>query len=436
MGRVGVIGGSADYTGAPYYAAAACLRFGADLAYVFSAKQAVIPIKCYSPEVIVTAFYDDELAVKICPPAFSEGQVQSQDGHAEEGAEAAAAARQMFMDGAARMSSVITASLPRVHSLIVGPGLGRNAQVLQAVLLVLQQVRMRQPELPVVVDADALWMLAQGHNLLAVRGLPQCILTPNLMEFGLLVNAALRLVRDGSLPVTDRDTEAEAGAEAQAYIAALSSKFSDVRLRALAGLLQLTVLLKGPVDLVCGPSGPTGPTAVDPRKRTANDKGSSSAHTYSSSAASALAQDVFEVSEAGSPRRCGGQGDVLSGAVGVAAHWANARAAHFQSLSVDINSGGGGGGDDDDEEVDALSQKAKCKATVRLQPPVLAAILASLVTRRAAQYAFQDKRRAMGATDLLHSLGTAFEAVVDDEDSHSQSHLHSPYSPGSGGDEY
>jgi len=41
MGRIGVVGGSVDFTGAPYYAASSSLKFGGDLAYVFTAKQAV-----------------------------------------------------------------------------------------------------------------------------------------------------------------------------------------------------------------------------------------------------------------------------------------------------------------------------------------------------------------------------------------------------------
>jgi ATP-dependent NAD(P)H-hydrate dehydratase len=52
-GKVAVIGGSAEYTGAPYYAAVAALRTGSDLAHVFCPQEALIPIKCYSPEIIV-----------------------------------------------------------------------------------------------------------------------------------------------------------------------------------------------------------------------------------------------------------------------------------------------------------------------------------------------------------------------------------------------
>ena len=52
-GRIGVLGGSYEYTGAPYYAAQSALQAGADLAYVFCADGAAPAIKSYSPELIV-----------------------------------------------------------------------------------------------------------------------------------------------------------------------------------------------------------------------------------------------------------------------------------------------------------------------------------------------------------------------------------------------
>lgn len=52
-GKVAVMGGSEKYTGAPYYAAIAALRTGSDLSHVFCPHEASIPIKCYSPEIIV-----------------------------------------------------------------------------------------------------------------------------------------------------------------------------------------------------------------------------------------------------------------------------------------------------------------------------------------------------------------------------------------------
>jgi ATP-dependent NAD(P)H-hydrate dehydratase len=52
-GKIGVLGGSKEYTGAPYFAAISSLKVGADLAYVFTTAEASLPIKSYSPELIV-----------------------------------------------------------------------------------------------------------------------------------------------------------------------------------------------------------------------------------------------------------------------------------------------------------------------------------------------------------------------------------------------
>lgn len=44
-GRVAVVGGSIEYTGAPYFAAIASLKSGSDMAYIICAPEAAIPIK-------------------------------------------------------------------------------------------------------------------------------------------------------------------------------------------------------------------------------------------------------------------------------------------------------------------------------------------------------------------------------------------------------
>jgi len=53
FGKIGVIGGSIEYTGAPYYAAVSALYAGAELSHIFCYPDAAIPIKSYSPEIIV-----------------------------------------------------------------------------------------------------------------------------------------------------------------------------------------------------------------------------------------------------------------------------------------------------------------------------------------------------------------------------------------------
>ncbi|XP_026971635.1 ATP-dependent (S)-NAD(P)H-hydrate dehydratase isoform X4 [Sagmatias obliquidens] len=52
-GRIGVVGGCPEYTGAPYFAAISALKVGADLSHVFTTQDAAPVIKSYSPELIV-----------------------------------------------------------------------------------------------------------------------------------------------------------------------------------------------------------------------------------------------------------------------------------------------------------------------------------------------------------------------------------------------
>lgn len=48
-GRIGVIGGSYEFTGAPFYSAISALKSGGDLAHIFCSKSSSISIKSYSP---------------------------------------------------------------------------------------------------------------------------------------------------------------------------------------------------------------------------------------------------------------------------------------------------------------------------------------------------------------------------------------------------
>ena len=60
-GKVGVLGGCAEYSGAPYYAAMSALRTGCDLSHVFCAEGAAPVIKTYSPELIVHPYLHESL---------------------------------------------------------------------------------------------------------------------------------------------------------------------------------------------------------------------------------------------------------------------------------------------------------------------------------------------------------------------------------------
>ncbi|RHY19227.1 hypothetical protein DYB25_006201 [Aphanomyces astaci] len=146
-GKVGIVGGCAEYTGAPYYAGMAALKTGVDLCHIFCTPDAAIPIKCYSPELIVHPYL-----------------------------------------GTATLGR-ITAVLPRLDALVLGPGLGRDPDVLSATKSIVAAAT--ELQLPLVLDGDALYLLSTDVSLL--RNYTNAILTPNTVEtiyYALLVKTS------------------------------------------------------------------------------------------------------------------------------------------------------------------------------------------------------------------------------------------------------
>eukprot|EP00040_Diaphanoeca_grandis_P026395 m.147750 g.147750 ORF g.147750 m.147750 type:complete len:593 (+) comp30558_c0_seq1:116-1894(+) len=158
-GRIGVLGGSIDFTGAPYYTAMAALRVGAELVSIFTAEEASGPIKTYSPELMVSSVYSYSNMSSLQPSVIAAEQDN--------------------------MIKKVEAYLPMLHALVIGPGLGRNENVLDAVARIIEKARDRQ--LPLVIDADGLWLINQRPGL--VKGYTNAVLTPNKMEFSRLVAA-------------------------------------------------------------------------------------------------------------------------------------------------------------------------------------------------------------------------------------------------------
>ena len=181
-GRIAIIGGSALYTGAPYYAASAALKTGADLVTIFTAQEAAIPLKSYSPEFMVNPVYSAQVLDAI-------GKKQDNGGSNQEWSVDNMPSILQHNPSARRvvdeMIRNVCEGIDRYHCLIVGPGLGRCPCVGYAVGKILQIVRRDCPNTPVVLDADSLWFLSQSPSLWQdsiVRDNSQIILTPNRME--------------------------------------------------------------------------------------------------------------------------------------------------------------------------------------------------------------------------------------------------------------
>ncbi|RKF79334.1 ATP-dependent H-hydrate dehydratase [Golovinomyces cichoracearum] len=148
MGRVAVIGGCEDYTGAPYFSAIASARLGVDLSHVICEPQAALVIKTYSPDLIVHP-------------------LMLQSNHAGP------------CDSASSLAESVIKLLPRLHVLVIGPGLGRDSLMLDTCAIVIEAAKKRN--MPLVLDADALTLIESNSNI--IQNYTECFLTPNLVEF-------------------------------------------------------------------------------------------------------------------------------------------------------------------------------------------------------------------------------------------------------------
>ena len=123
--------------------------------------------------------------------------------------------------------------------------------------------------------------------------------------------------------------------------------------------------------------------------------------------------------EPGSPRRCGGQGDVLAGCIATFLAWA-ARSKEAEcaiARRIDVE-----GDHVDGDLIAAAGDGPGYETHPSLGPSavsVVAAYAGCLVTRVAARAAFERKRRSMLATDVIEELGETMQRlfpVYVDED--------------------
>lgn len=214
-GRIAIIGGCEEYTGAPYFAGFSALRLGADLVHIMCTPAAAVPIKTYSPDLMVL-------------PILSEEKCHQFDNW-----------------------------VSRLHSIVIGPGLGRSEEVFSVVSKWIQIAK--RNNITIVIDADGIFLITQQPSL--IKDYKKCFLTPNIAEYSRLCNAVL-----------SKNT---------------NNEVHDLDLLALSTTLGCSIICKGRADKICH------------------------------------AGKIYSCDEEGSWRRVGGQGDILSGALGLFLHWTN-----------------------------------------------------------------------------------------------------------------
>jgi ATP-dependent NAD(P)H-hydrate dehydratase len=83
------------------------------------------------------------------------------------------------------VSSEVLSMLSRLHVIVIGPGLGRDKLMQDTCAQVITEAR--KQGIPFVLDADGLYLAQTRPEL--VEGCTECILTPNVVEFGRLAKA-------------------------------------------------------------------------------------------------------------------------------------------------------------------------------------------------------------------------------------------------------
>ncbi|CAH2072385.1 unnamed protein product [Thlaspi arvense] len=288
-GKIAVIGGCREYTGAPYFAAISALKIGADLSHVFCTKDAAPVIKSYSPELIVHPVLEE---------SYSISQLSEED-------------KRKVQE---KVIGEVDKWMQRFDCLVIGPGLGRDPFLLECVSKIM--VLAKKFNVPFVVDGDGLFLVTNSIDL--VDSYPLAVLTPNVNEYKRLVQKVLNCEVD------------EQNAEDQ--------------LRSLAKQIGgVTILRKGKSDLISN------------------------------------GETVKSVSIYGSPRRCGGQGDILSGGVAVFLSWAQQLKSDTESPSEN--------------------------------PAILGCIAASGLLRKAASLAFTKHKRSTLTSDIIECLGESLEDI-------------------------
>uniref|UniRef100_A0A6G1SPY1 Adenylyltransferase and sulfurtransferase MOCS3 homolog n=2 Tax=Aceria tosichella TaxID=561515 RepID=A0A6G1SPY1_9ACAR len=193
-GRIGIVGGARDYAGAPYFAAMAAMRLGADLAYVICSREASHAIKNYSPDLIVTPLLD----------CLDEGE----------------------------FSRETDCLLSRMHALVIGPGLSRDEFLQERARSLFKKAN--DLMLPIILDADALLMV-NDHPAL-IKSSSNVLLTPNRIELQRLLNSHYA---PEEFNLKDMSVDG---------IQDLVKKYSSD--------MRVTVLAKGMTDIICDHSPP------------------------------------------------------------------------------------------------------------------------------------------------------------------------------------
>lgn len=268
---------------------------------------------------------------------------------------------------APELARPIISMLSRLHSLVIGPGLGRDGVTLKVVAEVIKEARSRS--IPFVLDADGLLLVTEDPDL--VKGYQECILTPNVVEFGRLAKA-LGIEVKSQADIANDDSNGQGDK---------TSKESEACERLSKALGGVTILQKGLRDVI-------------------------------SNGVTSIISDIK-----GGLKRSGGQGDTLTGSLGTLLAW---RAAYHDKLWDS------GEKDNEKEAQNKEDVQAELESDGKRMSPtttlLLAAWAGSCITRECSRQAFEAKGRSMQASDLTDEVHPSFLRLIGEPEG-SKTHL-------------
>jgi len=169
------------------------------------------------------------------------------------------------------IKSELESLIDRLHALVIGPGLGRAEHMQEYARVAIVAARERKKY--IVLDADGLWLIQKHPEY--VKGYQKAVLTPNVMEFERLRQT---LVSRRFEPWGVIDVLVAKGIPKDAPANSLARRMAQE-------LGDVVILQKGAKDIISN------------GRRT----------------------EIMDV--AGGLKRCGGQGDILSGTAGTFLAW-------------------------------------------------------------------------------------------------------------------
>ncbi|VWU50992.1 carbohydrate kinase, putative, partial [Hepatocystis sp. ex Piliocolobus tephrosceles] len=159
-GKICIIGGSNVYCGAPFFASMSALKLGVDLCFVLTTKECSVPLKCYSPDLIIYPYlYTDN---------FNIDNVNSSD-----------------------LGKCVDYLSKKIDCCVIGPGLGVVNTITQTCLTYIIK-KFIQHNIFLIFDADIIQFIITNKNLLnIVKVYENCIFTPNINEFKISISILL-----------------------------------------------------------------------------------------------------------------------------------------------------------------------------------------------------------------------------------------------------